>query len=290
MLLITGAAGKTGLAILGKLVEAKGDSHDIVNIRAMVRRSEQIATVKSSGATDVTVGDVRNPQDVARALAGVETVYHICPNMQPDEVAIARTLVKAAKAVGVKRIVYHSVLHPQTQEMPHHWNKLQVEEMLFTSGIGYTILQPAAYMQNVLANWQEIMQQGIYRVPYQPETVLGMVNLDDVAEVAAKVLKEPTHDGAIYELATNERLTQHECAQVLAKVLRQPVQAMAVNRERWRQGAVAAGLTTYAIETLLKMFCYYERYGFYGNGTVMAALLERQPTTFEAFARRMARQ
>jgi hypothetical protein len=31
------------------------------------------------------------------------------------------------------RLVYHSVLHPQTEQMPHHWHKLRVEEMLLES-------------------------------------------------------------------------------------------------------------------------------------------------------------
>lgn len=290
MLLITGAAGKTGLATLGKLAEANSDRCDGIAVRAMVRRNEQTANVKAHGATDVIIGDIRKQQDVARALADVETVYHICPNMQPDEVAIAKMIIRLAKKAGVRRIVYHSVLHPQTQDMPHHWHKLQVEELLFTSGIGYTILQPAAYMQNILAQWTHITQHGIYPVPYKPETILGMVDLQDVAEVAAKVLLEPTHDGAIYELATSERLTQQDCAEVLGEVLGQTVRALEVRREDWRRNAVAAGLSAYATETLLKMFRYYERYGFSGNGTVLTALLERQPTTFKAFVRRISPQ
>lgn len=52
------------------------------------------------------------------------------------------------------------------------------------TGQAYTILQPAAYMQNVLAQWDRVMDQGLYAVPYAVETRLGMVDLEDVAQVA----------------------------------------------------------------------------------------------------------
>ncbi|MFN8458488.1 MAG: NmrA family NAD(P)-binding protein [Anaerolineae bacterium] len=72
------------------------------------------------------------------------------PQHAPDEVAIGRAAIAVAKAAGGPRSVYHSVLHPHTEKMPHHWHKLRVEELLFESGLEWTILQPAAYMQNVL--------------------------------------------------------------------------------------------------------------------------------------------
>lgn len=283
MILVTGAAGKTGLAILEKLAHTEPVKGGEVAIRGMVRRPEQRAQVEGMPAAEVVVGDLRNPSDLRRAMDGAKTVYHICPNMQPDEVAIGEAVIAAAKDSGVERIVYHSVLHPQTQEMLHHWHKLLVEGALFKSGLAYTILQPAAYMQNVLAGWADITAQGIFQVPYHPETVLGMVDLADVAEVAAKVLTEPDHEGAIYELATNERLTQVQCAKIMAQGLGRPVEVSELDRDAWRAGATEAGLSTFAADTLVAMFLYYEQFGFFGNGTVMTALLGRAPTSFDQF-------
>src|SRR5690606_34210295 len=102
----------------------------------------------------------------------------------------------------------------QTEEMPHHWNKLRVEAWLFESGLDYTILQPAAYMQNVLGNWRRLIEEGVYAVPYPAETRMSLVDLQDVAEVAATVLTDPGHTGAIYELAGPEALTQTQIATI----------------------------------------------------------------------------
>jgi hypothetical protein len=188
----------------------------------------------------------------------------------------------------VQHFVYHSVLHPQIEAMPHHWLKMRVEEQLFESGLNCTILQPAAYMQNVLAQWEHVLEQGVYSVPYAVDTRLGMADLEDVAQAAAIVLTEPGHEGATYELAGAEALTQTEVAAVLSQQLGRPVRAEAEPVEMWEKRARESGLGDYQIKTLVKMFRYYERYGFWGSPRVLTWLLGRPPTTFAAFAERVA--
>ena len=284
MILITGAAGKTGRAVIRALV-GRGAA-----MRALVHRPEQVRSVEELGAQEAVVGDMRDPATMGRAARGVRAVYHICPNMSPDEIAIGQVAIAAARAAGVELFVYHSVLHPQTEAMPHHWQKLRVEEQLFESGLAYTILQPAAYMQNVLAYWDRIVEQGIYPVPYAVETRLGMVDLEDVAAAAAVVLIEEGHVGATYELAGPEVLTQTEVAAILSQELGRPVRAESVPLEVWEQQARASGLGDYAVATLVKMFRYYERYGFWGNPNVLRWLLRRPPTPFATFVARTVRE
>lgn len=271
MILVTGAAGKTGKAVVSALA-ARGAA-----VRAFVRRAAQVPSLQEAGATATFVGDLRNPDDLWYASEGITAIYHICPNMQPDEVAIAAQVFAAAKGQEVPRLVYHSVLHPQTPAMPHHWQKLRVEDLLFTTGLDYTILQPAAYMQNVLAGWSTIVEQGIYRIPYAASSRLGMVDLHDVAQAAAIVLTTAGHRGATYELATDEWLTQAEVARILSEVIGRAVHVEVQAREQWREQATQAGLSPYAIESLDKMFVYYERFGFCGNGRSLTALLGRPP-------------
>jgi uncharacterized protein YbjT (DUF2867 family) len=284
MILVTGAAGKTGRAVISALC-ARGQM-----IRALVHRPEQAQVVAGLGAHEVVAGDLRSQALMDRAARGVRAVYHICPNMSPDEIAIGQAAVSAARAMGVEHFVYHSVLHPQTEAMPHHWQKLRVEELLFESGLAYTIVQPAAYMQNMLAYWDRIVEQGVYAVPYAVETQLGMVDLEDVAVAVAVVLTEPGHEGATYELAGAEVLSQTEVARILEQKLGRPVRAQAVPRDVWEQAARASGLDDYQIGTLIKMFHYYERHGFWGNPHVLHWLLGRPPATFAAFMERTIRE
>ena len=280
MILVTGAAGKTGRAVIRALT-AKGEA-----VRALVHRPEQVRPVKEIGAREVVVGDMCVQTTMDEAAQGIQAVYHICPNVSPDEVAIGQAAIVAARSAGVKHFVYHSVLHPQVEAMPHHWRKLRVEEQLFESGLSYTILQPAAYMQNVLAHWDQIIEQGIYPVPYAVETRLSMVDLEDVAEAAAVVLTEPGHVGAIYELVGTKAMSQTEIATILGQHLGLPVRAEAVPLETWERRTRESGLGDYQVEALVKMFRYYQRYGFWGNPRVLGWLLGRPPTTFAAFVER----
>ena len=284
MILVTGASGKTGRAIIRALV-AKGQQ-----VRALVRRAEQARPTESLGAQEVVIGELRDEATLRQAAQGIRAIYHICPNVHPDEIAIGKAATTAAQAAGVKQFVFHSVLHPQTEAMPHHWNKLRVEEALFESGLPYTILQPAAYMQNVLASWDAIVAQGVYSVPYSTQAPLGLVDLDDVAEAAAEVLTAPGHAGAIYELAGPEVLTPAAIADALSRGFQRPVHAEQMTIEAWVRSAEESGMGTYPIDTLVKMFRYYDRYGLWGNARVLSDLLGRAPTRFEAFVARTVRE
>lgn len=277
MILVTGAAGKTGRAVIRELAAVGAP------VRALVHHPDQARVVEDAGAGHTIVGDMRHGAALAEAMAGVRAVYHICPNVNPAEVAIGRSMMAAASAAGAERFIYHSVLHPQTQAMPHHWHKMRVEELLFESGLDFTILQPAPYMQNVLAGWRGIVEEGTYAVPYPVETRLSMVDLGDVARAARAVLTEPGHAAAIYELSGPEPLTQVRVAEVLSRRLGRPVRATEIAVDSWIDSARAAGMGAYQVDTLAAMFRYYARYGLCGNPRVLAQVIGRPPVTFATF-------
>ncbi|MBC8509014.1 MAG: NmrA family NAD(P)-binding protein [Anaerolineales bacterium] len=280
MILITGAAGKTGKAVIQALV-AKGES-----VRALVYREEHIPTLKALGVEEIIIGDLIDRTTVDNASMGVRAVYHICPNMSPDEIMIGRFVIDAAGALGIEHLVYHSVLHPQTESMPHHWFKLRLEELLVESGVPFTILQPTAYMQNILSHWNSIYNAGIFPVPYSVEARSSLVDLQDVAQVAAAVLTAGGHIGATYELVGVESISQTEIADTLSSKLGRTVKAQEIPHADWERGARASGLGDYQVETLIKMFEFYGQHSFVGNSNVLRWLLDREPTTFESFVDR----
>lgn len=280
LILVTGAAGKTGQAVVGAL-----RARDAA-VRALVRRPEQVAGMRDLGVEDVVVGDLMDGDCLTRACSGAGSVYHICPNMDPDEVDIGAGVIEAARAAGVSHFVYHSVLHPQTEGMPHHWQKMRVEERLFQSGLPFTILQPAPYMQNVLAFRESIVQAGEYPVPYSAATRLSLVDLLDVGAAAATALLEPGHREAIYELVGEPALSQSEVAALLGRQLGRMVMVQEIPLGEWRAAAESRGLGGYQLDSLMRMFQYYEAYGLIGNPHVLRWLLGRSPRAFIDFVRR----
>jgi NAD(P)H dehydrogenase (quinone) len=279
MILVTGAAGKTGRAVIRALIARGGD------VTALVHRPEQVRPVQDLGAQHVLVGDMRDQSTMDHAARNVRAVYHIPPNVHPDEDRIGQVVLAASSAAGVDHFVYHSVLRPQIEAMPHHWLKMRVEERIFRSRLSFTIVQPAVYMQNVLAQKERILA-GEYPVPYAPATRLSYVDLEDVAEVAAGVLDNSDHHGASYELVGTLGVTQIQLAAAMAERVGRPVRPVHVPLDDWEFQARAAGLGSYQVDTLLRMFRYYEEFGFSGNPYVLTWLLGRQPTGLGAFLAR----
>lgn len=277
MILVTGAGGKTGKAVINALVQAGRP------VRAWLRRPEQAEEIPD---VDSIAGDMEDASLWRRACRDVQALYLICPNMHSREIEIGQRALRAAQAAGVGRFVYHSVLHPQTEEMPHHWQKLRVEEMIFRGGLPFTILQPCAYMQNILAFRDAIAATGTYLVPYDVLARFALVDLDDVAQAAACVLTEPGHEGAIYELAGPDNLSSAEMAQQLADHLQRTVQAVQTPLAQWKKTAEESGLPGATIESLAAMFRYYCAYGLAGNGNVLGWLLGRRPRSLAQFVKR----
>lgn len=276
MILVTGAAGKTGQALLRALARRGARA------RALVHKSEDESTVRSAGAVEAARGDLLEQESLERAAAGVDAIYHICPNLHPQELEIGERVIAAARAGGVARCVYHSVLRPQIEAMPHHWRKMRVEQRLWDSGFDVTVLQPAALMQNLLAHWPRVKEEGTLPVPYSPRAVFTLVDLGDVAEAAATVLTERGHGGATYELCGPLEHSHAEVAEILSSVLGRPVEAVEQPPESWRAAARAGGLDAPRLEALSAMFRYYHRHGFIGNGKTLRMLLGREGTTLRA--------
>jgi uncharacterized protein YbjT (DUF2867 family) len=197
---------------------------------------------------------------------------------------LVQAWIAAAQANGLRRFVYHSVLFPQIEAMPHHWQKLRAEEALIRSGLDFTILQPASYMQNISGYVNSMREIGEYRVPYSVSTKFTPIDLHDVAVVAAKVLAEAGHSGAIYALAGPDYLSSAEMAAQAGKQLGVKVKAVKQSIAEWR--ASASGMSDYGRETLVKMFEFYDQHGFASSSTILQTLLGRAPTAFADFLKR----
>lgn len=267
--LVIGAAGKTGSAV-SRVLLARG-----VRVRAAVRAGSPRRLGYAVDPSHRIEVDLVSGSGLAAAMDGASAVYHLAPNMHPDEVGIAERVLAAAAHAGIPRFVFHSVLHPHDHRMPHHLRKADAEEAVRRYPAGWTILQPAAYHQNLLP----AALAGRVEVPYSLDTPFTNVDVGDVARVAARVLTERGHHGATYELAGPESLTVRDLAVVARDVLQQDVEAVQIPLETWAltQGA---DLPDQPRHDLMAMFTAYDQSGLCGNSWVLAHLLGRPPTTW----------
>ncbi|MFC7491442.1 MULTISPECIES: SDR family oxidoreductase [unclassified Knoellia] len=266
--LVLGAAGKTGRAVTRALVD-RG-----IAVRAAVRPGSFSSPYAGADVRAVPL-DLETGEGLAAAMAGVSAVYHLAPNVHPDEVGIARRVADAAVAEGVSRFVFHSVLHPHDPSMPHHLRKAEAERVVRTRVGSATILRPAAYLQNL----GQAALAGRIEVPHSLDAPFTNVDLGDVAEVAARVLTEDGHSGATYDLVGPEQLSVREMATVAGEVLGHPVEAAAIPLVDWLAGP-GARLSAYARADLAAMFRSYDRGGLVGDPSTLRELLGREPRTW----------
>ena len=276
MILVTSASGHVGTSIVRALVNADQP------VRAFVH-SERGLTLKDLGVQDVVIGDLLEPSQLRSAFKGVTKVFHIGPPEHPRELAIGQTMIDLAQEYGVQQFVYFSVLHPYISALRHHWNKLLVQEYLVDSGVPYTILQPTMFMQSP----QGVVERGVMAAPYAPDQPMSVVDLEDVAEVAVKVLSEDGHLRAIYDLVGDRPLSNRDMADVISRVVGKPIEVQqlpidAVMKQMPRDNPIEA----YGADALERMFIYYTRHGITGSPNVLGFVLGRPPTSYEAFVRR----
>ncbi|OZE36142.1 MULTISPECIES: NmrA family NAD(P)-binding protein [unclassified Rhodococcus (in: high G+C Gram-positive bacteria)] len=265
---IVGATGKTGRAVAAAL--------DGV---AVVRRL-------SRSAPDYPV-DLETGAGLVEAFTGCRGVYFIAPNVHPDEPALLSRTLDAAASAGVDHLVYHSVAWPYSPRMPHHMDKARCEEELraFGSerGLHWTILQPCAYAQNfeaVLTGSPSLV------VPYSLDTKFSFVSLDDVAEVAARILVEGAerHHGATYELGGPEMLSVRDVVRLVEALTGRAVSVESIGVDEWIR-VHGTELNPDAQQRLSAMFEYYNDRDFLASSAVTATLLGRSPTPIRALVR-----
>lgn len=136
LILLTGASGYIGGRLLGKLHE-RGE-----RVRAVARRPDDLRARVPDGV-DVIGGDVLDAASLAPAFAGVDTAYYLVHAMashndfQSEERTGAENFARAAKAAGVRRIVFLGGLGGLAREglSKHLASRQDVGRVLRESGV-----------------------------------------------------------------------------------------------------------------------------------------------------------
>lgn len=209
--LVSGATGRIGRAVVGQLVEA------CIPVRALVRRPEAAATFP--GTVEVVSGDLTVPESLDAPLRGAGAVFLVW-TIPP---ATAPAVIKRI-ATHAQRIVFlsspHQTPHPFFQQ-PNPMADLHagIERLIADAGLESTIIRPGMFASNTVTWWAPaIRANAAVRWPYAAAET-APVDDRDVAAVAARTLYQDGHVGADYVLTGPESLTQAEQVRVIAGVL-----------------------------------------------------------------------
>ena len=189
-------------------------------------------------------------------------------------------MVEAAKAAGVRRFVFSSVIHPVLTELPNHAAKGPVEQAVLDSGMEYTFLHPALFFQNYAAGWQRVEQSGVLAEPWSDATRFSRVDYRDVAEVAAVALTTDTLRYGTFELCAEGALDRREAAALIAEELGRDIRAQRIDPDALGPEA----------QPRRPMFNHYDRHDLRGNALTLRTILGREPRTLRAYFAELAAQ
>jgi uncharacterized protein YbjT (DUF2867 family) len=278
MILITGATGTTGREVVSELRRLGA-----TGVRALVRDPARASFVRDAGFETVE-GDFEKPETLDAALEGVERALLLTPP-SPQTYEHHAAFVGAAKRAGLRRVVKLSALGADASapEGFGRWHG-QSEELLKSSGIGWTILRPNFFMQNLLGQARQIASQGVI---YQPagDARASFIDARDIASVAARALTDEGHEGETYELTGPEALSYSDVAAKLSDATGKRVSYVPVTPEQFREGALAQGLPEWLVGALERLNEILAS----GHAEAVTDAVKRvggkEPKTFEEFAR-----
>ena len=203
---ITGATGQLGrLAIAG--LKARGQSPI-----ALVRDPAKAADL----AVEARAFDYKAVASLAPALAGVTTLVLISSNDFDDRTGQHRNVIAAAKAAGVARILYTSLLNAAESSMLLAADHQATEEAILASGLTYTILRNGWYTENHTGSLGGAIAAGAM-IGSAGAGRFSSAARADYAEAIAATAATSGHDNAIYELAGD---TAYSYADMAAEVSR----------------------------------------------------------------------
>jgi len=275
MILVTGAGGTVGHSVLDELAKAGQP------VRAAYHSADKAARATAAGRDAVTI-DYAQPGTLDSALEGVDAVFLLAGGVG-GQVDAERNVVRAAKAAGVRRIVKLSVFGATEEEFTFARVHRESEREIEQSGLAWTFLRPASYMQN-FANFMAPAiraQHTIYTMI--PDAVFNHVDTRDVARAATEVLVRDGHEGRAYTLTGPRSFSYREAATTIGDVIGTPVQIVALTEADLRAGMKSHGVPDIYADALVDLDKWYASGKADMVTTSIRDVTGREPTPFEKF-------
>lgn len=228
MILVTGATGTVGGEVLKQAIMAGAP------VRALARDAAKAKILKNS--VEVVIGDFADPVSLDAAVEGVDAVFMASFDGE-QQAALQGNLIAACKTAGVRHVVRLSALtaDANSDQLLPRWHGV-ADCQLIESGLGYTLLKPGWFMQNLLA----YALGGTIALP-AGDSESSHIDVRDIAAVAVAALTEPGHEGEAYVLSGPENLTYDEVAEQLTTGSGQPFAYNAISDEAYRAYSLSLG-------------------------------------------------
>ena len=223
-LVITGGSGQLARRAAELVLEALAPSDLIL----ATRNPDALASFAARGVA-VRYADFAAPETLRAAFAGGERLLLVSATDLEHRIVQHQAAIDAAKAVGVRHVIYTSGLkpappNPAVVAPSHHATELA----LLRSGLGWTVLRNSLYADYQLPEAERVIESGVL-VHNRGTGAVAYVAREDCAAAAAAVLLAGGHERAVYEITGSETFTADELAALYGKIGKRPVRAQALD-------------------------------------------------------------
>lgn len=221
---ITGGSGQLARRV-AELVLAQAVPDDVT---LTTRTPAALAALAERGIT-VRQADFAAPETLREAFAGAERLLLVSATDLERRTAQHRAALEAAKAAGVRHVIYTSGLKPAPPNpavvAPSHY---ATEQALMQSGLEWTVLRNSLYADYQLPEAEKALKTGLL-VHNRGRGTVAYVAREDCAAAAAAVLLQSGHARAVYDITGRKAFTADELAALYSELGGKPVRARALD-------------------------------------------------------------
>ncbi len=281
-LLVTGAAGKLGQSVVNHLLETyKVAPGDIV---AATRSPEKLGTLAAKGVV-TRKADFDDAAGLVSAFTGIDRLLIISTDSLDTpgkRLAQHKAAIEAAKAAGVKHILYTSMPNPDKSLVTFAPDHLGTENAIKASGIGYTILRDAWYLDNFMMSLPHNLQGGKWytatsggKAPY--------ISREDCALAIAAALASSDTESKTYTLTGSTSYSITDVASTVSAITGRPLEVIDVTDEQLAAGMAGAGLPPFLVDMLVSADANIRAGNFDGLTADFTTLTGKVPQTLRSF-------
>jgi NAD(P)H dehydrogenase (quinone) len=278
MILVTGATGQLGTAVINHLLKKTSANQ----VTALVRDESKASALKEKGV-DIRVGNYDDPASLDNAMQGIETVLLIAGTDEENRLRQHQNVVDTAKKAGVQCIAYTSrnLKDPNTLANKLMKGHFQTEDCIKASGLNYVLFRNVLYMDTIPQFvGAKVFDTGINlptgngRVPFALRSEMG--------EAIANVLLENDRSNRIYQLTGSESYSFEDVAATLSDLSDKKVDYTSVEKSVFEVQMKERGVPEMMIQRVVGFLTDIKNGQEAEVSPDLAHLLGRSPASLQA--------
>ncbi|WP_068468805.1 SDR family oxidoreductase [Candidatus Protochlamydia phocaeensis] len=249
--LITGASGHLGRALIHFLLERKPPS-EIVALVKDVSKGQDF----TSKGVQFRIGDYFDYSSLLKAFKGMDKVVLISSSNLKDRIKQHSHVIEAAKEAGVRHVLYTSLIHLEPEEPPDtilEKGHRETEAYLESSGLAYTIFRNGMYFDMILnLIGKEALHKTKLRIPAK-NGKSSFTDRKDIAKGMARVIAERGHEHAIYNMTSPVSYSFLDIAHALSSLAGRHIDYMDISEDLFKADLLTQQKTQEDIERALAL-------------------------------------